>query len=272
MNSLHDRCRLSNGVEIPWLGLGTYKGRGEEVEGAVREALKLGYRCIDTASAYGNESDIARALRYFPRQDVFVITKVWNSEQGYDATLRAFDSSCARLGLEHLDLYLVHWPVPARMADTWRALERLYKEGRSRAVGVSNFMVHHLQALANTAEVIPQVNQVEFHPHLLQPDLRQYCRSMGIRLQAWSPLMRGRVAELTEVQSIARRHGKSEAQVVLRWDLQHGVLTIPKTVRPERLAENADIFDFVLTEDDMLAIDRLDRGQRYGPDPDDPPA
>lgn len=264
-------CRLANGVDIPWLGLGTYKGLGEEVERAVRDALALGYRCVDTASVYGNEEDIGRALADVPRDEVFVITKVWNSEQGYDETLRAFEASCARLGLERLDLYLVHWPVQGRFAESWRALERLYREGRTRAVGVSNFLVHHLETLAETSELAPHVNQVEFHPHLLQPELLEYCRARDIRLQAWSPLMRGGVADIPCLREIAARHGKTEAQVVLRWDLEHGVLTIPKTVRRERLVENAGIFDFSLSPEEVARIDALDRGQRYGPHPDRPP-
>lgn len=261
---------LSNGVQLPWLGLGTYRGTGPEIERAVREAVDLGYRNIDTASIYDNEASVGKALREcgLPRQELFLTTKVWNSEQGYESTLRAYDASLKRLGVDYVDLYLVHWPVPGKSVPTWRALEKLYAEARVRAIGVSNFLVHHLQELLESAEVAPMVNQIEFHPHLVQPELLRFCQAQDLRPQAWSPILRGRVLELPELADIGRRHGKSPVQVTLRWDLQHGVCTIPKSVHRHRLASNADIFDFELSDQEMARIDALDQGSRSGPDPD----
>jgi diketogulonate reductase-like aldo/keto reductase len=261
---------LANGVEMPWFGLGTWKARGDEAAAAVRTALELGYRLIDTASIYENEDGVGRGLREsdVPREEIFVTSKVWNDDQGYDEALRAFDASTQRLGLETLDLYLVHWAVRGKYKETWRALERLYREGRVRAIGVSNFLVHHLDDLLADCEIVPMVNQVEFHPHLVQPELLAYCRDRRIQLEAWSPLMRGEALGLPEVEAIGRKYGKSPAQVVLRWDLEHDVITIPKSSRREHLAANADIFDFELTPEDIAAIDALDQNRRVGPDPD----
>jgi methylglyoxal/glyoxal reductase len=271
ITSIADRVALHNGVEMPWFGLGVFRAEeGNEVFNAVCHAAACGYRSIDTAAVYGNEEGVGRALRAcgVPRDEMFVTTKVWNSDQGHDTTLRAFDASLERLGLDTVDLYLVHWPVTGRFTETWRALERMYAEGRARAIGVSNFLEHHLDTLLQRAEVVPMVNQVEFHPRLVQPGLLAKCDALGIRLEAWSPIMRGKVDEIPELQEIAARHGKSPAQVTLRWDLQHGVVTIPKSVRPERIASNADVFDFELAPEEMAAIDALDRNERLGPDPD----
>jgi diketogulonate reductase-like aldo/keto reductase len=197
-----------------------------------------------------------------------VTTKVWNSDQGYERTLSAFEESLERLGMDYVDLYLIHWPVAEKHKDTWRAMEELYGEGRIRAIGVSNFLVHHLEDLLGSAEVVPAVNQVEWHPHLFQPDLLEYCRENRIQMEAWSPLMRGEAAHIPELQSIGERHGKTAVQVVLRWDLQHGVVTIPKSAKKDRIDSNADIFDFELSEEDMAIIDSLDKDARLGPDPD----
>jgi diketogulonate reductase-like aldo/keto reductase len=266
-------AELANGVRMPVLGLGTWMLReGEEVERVVGEAIGMGYRHVDTAAYYGNEAGVGRAVRAsgMRREEVFVTSKVTNDDQrkGYDGVLRAFDASLDRLGLGVVDLYLIHWPVKGMYKEAWRALERIYKEGRARAIGVSNFLVHHLEDLLTGAEVKPMVNQVEMHPWLVQPDLRAFCRANGIVQEAWSPLMQGRVGEVPELGEIARRHGKSPAQVVLRWDVQHGVVTIPKTAHRRRLEENAAIFDFELSPDEMATIDSLDRGQRLGADPD----
>lgn len=269
--SIRDAATLSNGVKMPWLGLGTWKsGEGGEVEQAIRWALELGYRHIDTARIYENETGVGRGIREsgVPREEIFVTTKVWNSDQGYDTTLRAFDASLERLGMESVDLYLVHWPVKGKYKETWRALESIYESGRARAIGVSNFLVHHLEDLLTSARIVPMVDQVEFHPRLVQPELLKFCREKNIVLEAWSPLLRGDLGSLGEVPAIAKRHGKTPAQVILRWDLQHGVVTIPKSTNRDRIAENAAIFDFELSPEEMSAIDRLDEGRRVGPDPD----
>jgi methylglyoxal/glyoxal reductase len=268
---LSSTVRLNNGVEMPWLGFGTFKSEaGRVAEQAVSWALEIGYRHVDTAAAYGNEADVGRAVRAssLPRSQIFVTTKVRNADQGYEQTLRAFEESSRTLGIGAIDLYLIHWPVKEKFSDTWRALERLYTDGRVRAIGVSNFKIHHLEELAKTASVVPAVNQVEFHPFLLQPDLLAYDLAKGIRHEAWSPLTRGRSLENPVIVRIARAQGRTPAQVLLRWDLQHGVVTIPKSVHRERIAENAALFDFELTPAEVAAIDGLDTGTRMGPDPD----
>ena len=268
---LSSTVRLNNGVEMPWVGFGTFKSEpGRVTEQAVAWALEIGYRHVDTATVYGNEADVGRAVRAsgIPRSQVFVTTKVWNADQGYEQTLRAFDESSRKLGLGTTDLYLVHWPVKGKFTETWRALEKLLADGRVRAIGVSNFKVHHLEELAKTASIVPAVNQVEFHPFLLQPDLLAYDQAKGIRHEAWSPLTRGRSLDDPVVARVARAHGRTPAQVLLRWDLQHGVVTIPKSVHRERIAENAALFDFELSPAEMAAIDGLDTGTRIGPDPD----
>ncbi len=269
-----DCVTLANGVRMPWLGLGTWRSAdGDEVEAAVRAALEAGYRHVDTAAVYRNETGVGRAIREsgVAREEVFVTTKLWNDAQreGPDAVRRAFDESLGRLGLDELDLYLVHWPVDGRGTDTWRVLEELYEDGRCRAIGVSNFLVHHLEALLPGCRIVPMVNQVEFHPWLVQPELLAFCREHGIRHEAWSPLMQGRFLEVPELAAIGQAHGRTAAQVLLRWNLQKGSVTIPKSVRPERIRENAAIFDFELTEDEVARIDALDRGERIGPHPDE---
>ena len=274
LTGIGDTVTLANGVEMPRLGLGTYKSaEGGDVERAVATALELGYRGIDTASLYGNEEGIGAALAAtpVPREEIFLASKVWNDEQGYDATLAAFERSLERLGTEYLDLYLVHWPRP-ETPDTWRALERLLAEGRVRAIGVCNHLIHHLDRLLESAEIVPMVNQYEFHPWLQQSDLLGHCEGLDIVVQAWAPLMKGRVDEAPELVAIGMRYGKSAAQVAIRWILQHGVTTIPKSVTPARIAENADVFDFSLSVEEMRAIDGLDRGERLGPHPDRFPA
>lgn len=267
---LADAVALANGVRMPWLGLGVWRTpEGEAVEQAVAWALEAGYRHVDTAALYRNEAGVGKAIRAsgVDRKAIFVTSKVWNSDQGYDNTLRAFEASQRRLDLGPLDLYLIHWPVAGKFADTWRALERLYDEGHVRAIGVSNFQVHHLEELAQTANVAPMVNQVELHPLLTQVPLREYCRAHGIQIEAWSPLMQGHLDQPI-IAEIARAHGKTPAQVVLRWDLQHGIVTIPKSVHRERIRENAQVFDFALTDQEMAAIDGLNQDSRFGPDPD----
>ncbi|CAK7286126.1 aldo/keto reductase [Streptomyces misionensis] len=264
---------LNNGVEIPQLGFGVFQVPDEQTTAAVTSALEAGYRSIDTAAIYGNETGVGRALAAaaLPREELFVTTKVWNADQGYDATLRAFDASLAKLGLDYVDLYLIHWPTPARdlYRDTWRALERLAEEGRIRAAGVSNFQPGHLERLLDGATLIPAVNQIELHPGLQQAALRAFHTEHKIATEAWSPLAQGAVLDDPAITDIAARHGKSPAQVVIRWHLQLGNIVIPKSVTPARIRENLDVFDFALSEQEMTAIAALDRDLRTGPHPDE---
>jgi 2,5-diketo-D-gluconate reductase A len=263
---------LSDGARIPQLGLGVYKVADDEARTVVATALELGYRHVDTASFYGNEVGVGQALRAsdVPRDDVFVTTKVWNTEQGYDETLRAFDASLDRLGTDHVELYLIHWPAPTqdRYVDTWRALERIAEEGRARSIGVSNFQVHHLERLLGETSVVPVIDQVEAHPWLQQHELREFCAARGIAVEAWSPLARGRVLDDTVIGRIAAKHGVEPAQAVIRWHLQQGLVVIPKTVNARRLATNLDVFGFELDEDDLAEIAALDSGERSGSHPD----
>lgn len=262
---------LNNGIKMPYLGLGVFQAKdGKEVIHTIQHAFAHGYRLIDTAALYGNEKGVGEAVRRsnLHRSEVFITSKVWNSDQGYEKTLKAFDNTMKRLKLDTLDLYLIHWPVQSRYKDTWKALEQLYREKRVRAIGVSNFMVHHLEDLKKDAEILPMVNQVEFHPYLVQPALLDYCKKEGIQFEAWSPLMQGRIHTVSCVVEIGRKYGKTAAQVVLRWNLQKGVVTIPKSVNPRRIAENASLFDFYLTNNEMEKIDSLDRNERIGADPD----
>ncbi|MEU2305466.1 aldo/keto reductase [Streptomyces misionensis] len=264
---------LNNGVEIPQLGFGVFQVPDEQTTAAVTSALEAGYRSIDTAAIYGNETGVGRALAAaaLPREELFVTTKVWNADQGYDATLRAFDASLAKLGLDYVDLYLIHWPTPARdlYRDSWRALERLAEEGRVRAAGVSNFQPDHLERLLDGATLIPAVNQIELHPGLQQAALRAFHAEHKIATEAWSPLAQGAVLDDPAITDIAAWHGKSPAQVVIRWHLQLGNIVIPKSVTPARIRENLDVFDFALSEQEMTAIAALDRDLRTGPHPDE---
>jgi diketogulonate reductase-like aldo/keto reductase len=271
MRDLSSTVKLSDGVEIPWVGLGVFKSPpGKETEQAVRWALETGYRHIDTAAYYQNEADVARGLAAsgVPREKVFLTTKVWNSDQGFDSTLKAFDRSRKNLGVDVVDLYLVHWPVKGKFLDTWRAMERLLSQGKVRAIGVSNFLVHHLEELTKSCSVRPVINQVEFHPFLVQKDLLDFDTRSGVRHEAWSPLTRGRRLDDPVITAVAKKHGRTNAQVVLRWDLQLGVVTIPKSVHRERILENSRVFDFQLDADDMARISELDAGARIGPNPD----
>lgn len=270
INNISDSATLHNGVAMPWLGLGVWKSKeGSEVVEAVKMALSAGYRSIDTAAAYGNEVGVGQGIAAsgVKRDELFVTTKVWNADQGYDTTLAAFDTSMDKLGLDVLDLYLIHWPTKGKYKETWKALEQLYKDGRVRAIGVCNFQTHHLEDLMQDAEIVPMVNQVEYHPLLTQKPLLSFCQQHNILLEAWSPLMQGNL-DLPELAKLAEKYGKTPAQIILRWDLQHGVITIPKSVRQHRIEENASIFDFELSEEDMNAIDALNENRRFGPDPD----
>ncbi|HWO98211.1 MAG TPA: aldo/keto reductase [Bacillus sp. (in: firmicutes)] len=269
--NLQDCTTLHNGVKMPWFGLGVYKvEEGQEVIDSVKAAIKNGYRSIDTAAIYRNEEGVGQAIKEsgVPREELFITTKVWNAAQRADATLEAFERSMTKLGLDYLDLYLIHWPVEGKYKETWKVMENLYKEGRVRAIGVSNFQIHHLEDLMKDAEIKPMVNQVEYHPRLAQKELREFCRKNGIQLEAWSPLMQGELLNNETLKELAEKHNKSVAQVILRWDLQNEVVTIPKSTKEHRIIENADIFDFELTAEDMAKIDDLNEDRRIGPDPD----
>jgi diketogulonate reductase-like aldo/keto reductase len=261
---------LAGGVRIPRVGLGVYQmRRGDETRRAVRAALEVGYRHIDTARAYGNEQDVAAALRDsgVPRGDVFLTTKLWNDDHGYDATLRAFDGSAARLGVEVVDLFLVHWPVPGKRLETWRAFERLLADGRVRAIGVSNYMVNHLDELRARAQVLPSVNQIEVSPFLQQRDVRAACAARGIVVEAYSPLTRGERLDHPVVAAVAERRRRTAAQVLLRWGLQRGMVVLSKSAHADRIAENAALFDFELDERDLAELDALEEGLVTGWDP-----
>ncbi|HPD08211.1 MAG TPA: aldo/keto reductase [Methanomassiliicoccales archaeon] len=262
--------RLNNGVEVPALGLGTYKLVGEAAYAPVRAALGCGYRHIDTASFYENEEAVGRAVREsgVPREEVFITSKVWNTEQGFEETLNAFDRTLQRLGMDYLDLYLVHWPVPGKRLETYRALERLYEEGRVRAIGVSNFTVRHLEELYGACQVMPAVNQVEMSPFLYQKELLEHCRGRNLLVTAFSPLARGQALGDPVLAEVAARHRRSPAQVMIRWCLQKGMAVIPRSADPAHIKENADVFDFSLDEEDMARLDLLHTGLRTTTDPD----
>ncbi|MCG5217433.1 aldo/keto reductase [Streptosporangium soli] len=267
-----ENVTLNNGIDMPRLGFGVWQVDDAAAEKAVSTAIEAGYRSIDTAKLYRNEAGVGRAVRAsgVPREELFLTSKLWNDDHGFDPALRAFDASMERLGLDVLDLYLIHWPCPAqdRYAETWRALEKLYAEGRVRAIGVSNFTTGTLTRLARQAEVMPVLNQIELHPRFPQGELRDLHGKLGIQTEAWSPLGQGRgLLDEPVLAEIGAAHGRTPAQVVLRWHLQLGNVVIPKSVTPSRIAENIDVFGFELSADDMAAIGRLDDGTRYGPDP-----
>lgn len=262
---------LHDGVEIPQLGFGVFQVPPDDTQEIVEEALAAGYRHIDTAAAYRNERGVGAALEAssLAREEVFVTTKLWNSQQGYDSTMEACEKSLGRLGADYVDLYLIHWPVPTedRYLDTWRAFEQIHREGRARAIGVSNFRVEDLERLKAEAETLPTVNQIELHPNLQQAELRAWHEDNGIATEAWSPLAQGALLEDPTIEAIAADQGRTQAQVILRWHLQIGNVVIPKSVTPRRIRENFELFDFELSEEEMAAIGRLDSGGRIGPDP-----
>jgi 2,5-diketo-D-gluconate reductase A len=263
---------LRGGVEIPQLGFGVFQVPPEDTEETVLRALRAGYRHIDTAAAYRNEAAVGRAIRAsgLAREDVFVTTKCFNDDQGYEESRRAFDASLERLELDSVDLYLIHWPVPAhdRYVDTWRTFVELQNEGRARAIGVSNFQPDHLDRIVAETGVTPAVNQIELHPHLQQGELRAKHEQLGIVTEAWSPLAQGQVLDDPRIVELAERHDKTPGQVVIRWHLQLGNVVFPKSVTPKRIEQNIDVFDFELSDAEMDAIGKLDRGERTGPDPD----
>lgn len=274
ISSLKSTTTLHNGVKMPWVGLGVFLVKdGEEVVNSVKTALEAGYRSIDTAAVYKNEEGVGKAIAEsnIPREELFITTKLWNADQGYEETLKAFDVSMEKLGLDYLDLYLIHWPLPShgKYVETWRALEKLYKAGRVRAIGVSNFKVHHLEDIMANCEIKPMVNQVEYHPRFNQRELHDFCKKNQIQLEAWSPLMQGGLLDEPVLVEIANKYNKSTAQVIIRWDIQTGVVTIPKSVKPHRIAENADVFDFELSQEDMDKINALNQDKRMFADPDE---
>lgn len=276
---MEKQFELKNSVHIPSVGFGTWQTPdGAMAVEAVRCAIEAGYRHIDTAAVYGNEKSVGKGIARsgIDRRELFVTSKVWNTERGYDATLRAFERTLADLGLDYLDLYLIHWPATAHQfddwqrinADTWQAMEKLYQDGLVRAIGVSNFLPHHLEALMDGAKEQPSVNQIEFHPGFMQTECVDFCKACGIVVEAWSPLGTGRMLDNATLKMIAARYGKSVAQVCIRWALQHEVLPLPKSVTPSRIRENLDVFDFELSSVDMQTIDRMEYFGGSGLHPD----
>lgn len=271
MKNNKDYVILNNGVKMPLLGFGTYNAEDlDKLNNSIKDSIKIGYRHIDTASFYGNEEVIGCALKEsdISRNEIFLADKVWNSEQGYDKTLKAFKKSIKKLKTDYLDLYLIHWPQ-ALNKETWKALEELYKEGYIRAIGVSNFTLNHLKELIEHAEIMPAVNQIEFHPRLVQKELMEHCKEYNIQLEAWSPLMRGLVFQIPYLHKLSQKYERTISQIVLRWDLQMGVATIPKSTTYTRIKENADIFNFEISKEDMNEIEKLNDGFRIGMNPND---
>lgn len=279
-SSPKDAFKLRNGVEIPCVGFGTYlTPDGDTCVNSVKEALLAGYRHIDTAEFYANEESVGKALAEsgISRDEVFVTTKLWNTNQGYDSALRHFDMSAKKLGLDTVDLYLIHWPMakdfvadyPKTLLDTWRAFERLYEEGRVRAIGVCNCLKHHLKVIIDNSKVAPMVNQIEFHAGLVQKEAEEFSKQNGVVVEAWAPLCRGRAFGNPVLESIAAKHGKTQAQVLVRWCLDKGVLPLPKSVTPSRIRENINVFDFALSADEIAAIETIEGVGRIGSNPDD---
>ncbi|WP_226037196.1 aldo/keto reductase [Aquibacillus saliphilus] len=274
LENLQATTTLHNGVKMPWLGLGVFKVEdGEEVISSVKSAIKNGYKSIDTAAIYRNEEGVGQAIKEsgIARDELFVTSKLWNGDQGYQSTIKAFETSLNKLGLDYLDLYLIHWPAPAvgNYKESWKAMEELYKQGKIRAIGVSNFKEHHLEDLISDADIKPMVNQVEFHPNFAQKDLHNFCKQQGIQLEAWSPLKQGQLLDDQTLIKLAEKYGKSTAQIIIRWVLQKEVIVIPKSTKEHRIIANADVFDFELTAEDIKVIDGLDTNQRAFADPDE---
>jgi len=271
ITDLKGTVKLVNGVEMPYFGLGVFKTKeGSEVENSVKWALEAGYRQIDTAAIYENEQGVGNALKTsgIPRNEIFITTKSWNENQRNGTVIEGFEESLKLLQTDYVDLYLIHWPVKGKYTATWKVMEEIYRSGRAKAIGVSNFLQHHLEDIFGIAEIKPMVNQVECHPHLVQQPLIDFCRAHDIRFEAWSPIMRGAVNDIPLFQELSEKYKKAPVQLVLRWDLQKGIVTIPKSVHLERIKSNAEIFDFELSEEDIRRIDKLDKNKRFGSHPD----
>ena len=267
ITDLQGNFALHNGIKMPYFGLGVFQS--EDTTNSVLTALDRGYRHIDTASVYNNEKEVGNAIKQHAveREDIFVVSKVWNSDQGFEKTIKAYHDSLKRLNMDYLDLYLVHWPVNGKFVETWKAMEFLYNEGKVKAIGVSNFMRNHLDELLPKCSVIPMVNQMEFHPYLVQQELVNFCLEKGIQYESWSPLMKGKILDIDILKKLSQKYEKTIVQIVLRWNLQKGIVTIPKSSNPERIKSNAQIFDFELSQKDLDVIDSLDKNLRIGPDP-----
>ena len=279
MININSTYSLRNSYTIPCIGFGTFEvNDGDETINSVLEALKQGYRHIDTATRYNNEESVGLAIKQsgINRDEIFVTSKLWNSDQGYETTLKAFDTTLTKLDMEYLDLYLIHWPIPVNHKedweqstyDTWRAMEKLYKDGKIKAIGVSNFKPHHLKALIEKAEIMPMINQIELHPSHLQEETVTFCIKNNILIEAWGPLSRGKIFTVKEIQEIANKYNKTIAQVTLRWHIQNGIIPLPKSVTPSRIKENLDIFDFELSLEDMIKINEITNCSGTGIDPD----
>jgi len=267
---INSKLKLNNGIEIPRLGLGTYNiTRKKDVDRAIHSALEAGYRLIDTAAAYYNEREIGEAIKSstVPREEIFITTKLDNSDHGYKSTFRAFEQSLSRLDTDYVDLYLIHWPISRRRNESWKAMEELLEKGKCKAIGVSNYMINHLEDLKKNSSVLPAVNQIEFNPFVFEREVKEYCQNLGVAVEAYTPIARGRKFKHQDIKRLSDKYGKTEAQVMLRWGIQHNVIVIPKSSSPERIKENADIFNFNISDEDMGVMNSLDEDLRYSPDP-----
>ena len=269
--NLQSTLKLNNGVDIPVLGLGVFKSQeGDEAYNAVKYAIEAGYKHIDTAAVYGNEKSVGKAIKDsgIKRDEIFITTKLWNENQRQGNQYQAFEESLEKLGVDYVDLYLIHWPVKGKYVESWKILEKIYKEGRAKAVGVSNFHIHHLEDIFAVSDLVPAVNQVECHPWLTQVELVEYTQGKGIIFEPWSPLGAGALIENENLKAIGKKYNKSTAQLMLKWGLQRGFINIPKSVNKDRIIQNSQIFDFTITDDDMAEIFKLNIGRRVGADPE----
>ena len=267
---INSKLKLNNGIEIPRLGLGTYNiTRKKDVDRAIHSALEAGYRLIDTAAAYYNEREIGEAIKSstVTREEIFITTKLDNSDHGYKSTFRAFEQSLSRLDTDYVDLYLIHWPISRRRNESWKAMEELLEKGKCKAIGVSNYMINHLEDLRKNSMIKPAVNQIEFNPFVFEREVKEYCQNLGVAVEAYTPIARGRKFKHQDIKRLSDKYGKTEAQVMLRWGIQHNVIVIPKSSSPERIKENADIFNFNISDEDMGVMNSLDEDLRYSPDP-----